>query len=255
MIDAVPMASSPNASPVRRLRLALFWAVTLSLLLLLLPWLVPSLAWLAWPQVLLGSLVHELGHGLAALLAGGSFESLRVFADGSGVASTRAPDTALARAWVAAGGLFGPSLLAAMLFVLATHARLARAALAAIALVLLVALVFWVRNVFGWVWTGACTLIVIWVVLRWHALSMQTFACFLAVQACLASLSRSDYLFASQARTGMGELASDTAQIAAQLGGPHWFWGGLVMLGSLGLMAVGVWWFLRAGFARQREHG
>lgn len=238
------------AGSARLVRLALFWASLVSLLLLVLPRLFPGLAWLAWPQIMLGTLVHELGHGLAALLAGGTFESLKLFADGSGVAATRSPGTPLARAWVAAGGLFGPPLLGALLFVLARNARLARAALGVMALVLLVALLCWVRNALGWIWTGACTALLIGVAARGSVAVAQAFTCFLAVQLCLASLTRMDYLFAARARTGLGELASDSAQIAAQLGGPHWFWGGLVMIGSIGLMLAGLGWFLRAGWAR-----
>ena len=42
---------------------------------------------LARPLVLLATLMHELGHGLAALMLGGSFAQLQLWADGSGVAS------------------------------------------------------------------------------------------------------------------------------------------------------------------------
>ena len=40
--------------------------------------------------VLLSTLAHELGHGIAALLVGGGFESFVLYADGSGAAMTRA---------------------------------------------------------------------------------------------------------------------------------------------------------------------
>ena len=232
--------------PVRRARFALFLAVLISLILLVLPYAVPALTWLAWPQALTAALAHEMGHGLAALLSGGTFESIRLYADGSGVALTRTSSTTLVRAGVAAGGLFGPPVLGAVLFASAREARVARAALILLSLLLLFALVCWARNVFGATWVGFCTLVMGWVAWRGSAVGIQAFTAFLAVQACLSSLARTDYLFSSKAHTGAGALMSDSAQIAAQLGGPHWFWGALVFLISVVVMMTGLWWFLRA---------
>lgn len=214
--------------------------------MVLLPRWVPSLAWLAWPQILAGAMVHELGHGLTALVSGGHFESLKLYLDGSGIARTRSPDSDWASAAIAAGGLFGPPLAGAVLFVSARDARLARLALIMAGALLALALLLWVRNGFGWLWVGLCSTVIIAVAWRASASVVQAFTCFLAVQACLACLASSDYLFVSRAMTGAGELASDTAQIAALLGGPHWFWGALVWLLSLATMLVGGWVFLRA---------
>ncbi|HET9049784.1 MAG TPA: M50 family metallopeptidase [Chiayiivirga sp.] len=229
-----------------RARQALIWAVAVSVLLLIVPHWLPALAWLAWPQVLAGTLVHELGHGLTAMVTGGSFESLKLYLDGSGVAYTRSPDSDWLRAAIAAGGLFGPPLAGAALFAAACDARMARATLALISLLLLLAMLLWVRNGFGWVWVALCMASTGWVAWRTSALANQAFTCFLAVQACLASFARSDYLFAATATTGAGEMASDTAQIGALLGGPHWFWGGLLWLLSLATILMGGWMFLRA---------
>lgn len=245
-IDAAIRPRAPVRDRIAKARLALLWAVLASVLLALLPLLVPGLAWLAWPQRLAGALVHELGHGVAAWLVGGTFESLQLFADGSGVALTRSPPTAWARAFVAAGGLFGPPIAGAMFFVAARDARLARAALVLLSLGLAAALVFWVRNGFGWAWVAACTGVTGWVAWRGTGAALQAFTCFLAVQACLSSLARTGYLFSAQAQTGAGEMASDTAQIAAQLGGPHWLWGALALLVSIAVMCAGLGLFLHA---------
>jgi len=245
-IEEVVRRHAPVRDRGARARSALLWAVLASLLLVVLPQLMPALAWLAWPQRLVGSLAHELGHGVAAWLVGGTLESLRLFPDGSGVALTRSPTTASARAVVAAGGLFGPPLAGSLLFIAARDARLARVALVLLTVGLGVALVCWVRNGFGWAWVAACTGVTGWVAWRGSGAALQAFTCFLAVQACLSSLARTGYLFSAHARTGVGEMASDTAQIAAQLGGPHWLWGALVLLLSVALMVGGLGLFLHA---------
>ena len=59
-----------------------------------------------YPFTILATWFHEMGHGLAAMLTGASFERLLIFPDGSGVAqSIRAADaSALTGALIAASG-------------------------------------------------------------------------------------------------------------------------------------------------------
>lgn len=50
-------------------------------------------SYLLYPFTILATWFHEMGHGLAALLTGNSFERLLIFPDGSGLAlSSRHPD-------------------------------------------------------------------------------------------------------------------------------------------------------------------
>lgn len=234
----------PNGDPTRAARVALAWAIALSLLLAWLPGAFPALAWLAWPQVLASTLAHELGHGLAALATGGHFEALRIYVDGSGLASVRS-GAGLPQVLVAAGGPLGPPLAALALFIAARRAGAARASLWLIAIFLLLALPLWVRNGFGVLWVALCALLSGAVAWRTSAAWAQAAVCLVAVQLCLSTLSRLDGLFLRHARTGGGEFVSDTGQLAALLGGPHWFWGALIALVSFGVMVVGVWAFLR----------
>ncbi len=110
---------------------------------------VPIVHWAWWPLNLLSTLAHELGHGVAALLVGGHFDHLVVYADGSGVAVTATSGGRIARAVVAAGGLVGPAVAAAGMFLLARTQRHARVALAVTAGLLLLVLLLVVRNLFG----------------------------------------------------------------------------------------------------------
>jgi hypothetical protein len=49
---------------------------------------IPIVNILDYPLQLMLTLVHELGHGLTAIITGGSFHNFRVAPDGSGVAFT-----------------------------------------------------------------------------------------------------------------------------------------------------------------------
>lgn len=237
--DEEPLSSAARSA--RRTRSALLWAVAVSLLFAALPWWWPAAAWIAWPQVVVATLVHELGHGIAALVSGGGFESLRVYADGSGVAVTRGTGQGLQAAWIAAGGPGMPPLLALMLFIAARKEALARATLGVLGVLLLLALVLWTRNFFAAGLVLVCAALALVVAWRAPGMLVQAFTGFVAVQLCLATLSRLGGLFQRGARTGAGELVSDTMRMAQGLGGPHWFWAALLALFSLLVLALGLY--------------
>lgn len=221
-------------------RRALFAAIGLTLALYALAWWVPLLGWLAWPLLLLSTIVHESGHGLAAMALGADVEGLRVFADGSGVAQYRASFGAASTAGVAAAGPLAPPLLAALLFVACRHAGGARVALLGLAGACGLAAMLWAGNLFA---LGSLVVLgAILAALGWRAgaTTRQAAVAFLAIQLGLAAFARADYLFMASARTAAGPLPSDTAQIALALGLPHWVWGALLAACSLAVLVAGV---------------
>ena len=187
---------------------------------------IPGGRWAWWPLMLLSTLVHELGHGLAAVLVGGDFVSLEMFADGSGVAATAHSGGRTARAVISTGGLVGPAIVACGLFFAARTERRARVALGVLAGVLLSGLLASVVR-FGSAWAARVGLV------------------FLAVQLSLSVFSRGDYLFTPVARTGAGNMPSDVALIADALLLPYWLWGGVCGLFSVAVLVLGMWLFLR----------
>lgn len=224
---------------------ALICATGLSLLLLALPLALPGLAWIAWPLHMLATLFHELGHGLAALLCGGDFVRLEIFANGSGVATTRSGGGRLSQAVIAAGGPLAPPIAAFGLFLAARDVRYARTALVTLAGLLVLTLALWLRTPVG-ILLVLAVLVALVLLLRFGSpLAVQTGACFLAIELSLAAFASADYLFSSHADTGAGRMPSDTGQIAQALFLPHWFWGALIALLSLAVL-----WFGLNRFAR-----
>jgi hypothetical protein len=230
--------------------LVLLAAAAVTVLLFFLPW----GRWLAWPLILISTLVHELGHGLSALLAGGQFISLNLWSDASGVAAYRGAFGPLARACVAAGGLLAPPLAASALFLAARSAVAARRALLGCALLLLVVAALWVRTLFGFGFVSLLAMLLLTIGLRSSAAVAQFSVVFLALQLSLAVFSRGDYLFMAQAQTAQGWMPSDTGQIEQALWLPYWFWGLLIALASMGILASGLRAYVRslsgAGTAR-----
>ena len=210
---------------------------------------VPGARILGWPLMLMATLVHELGHGLTAMFVGGSFRRLEVWSNGSGAATYAGNFSRPSRALVAAGGPLGPPLAALLLFGAATEPRWAHIALAVLAGALVLSALIWLRNLFGFVFTlllGAAL-----AALTWQASDpVAQFSCaFLAIQMSLSVFSRGDYLFKSAANTTAGLMPSDTAQIAAALFGPYWFWGALIGALSLAILGCGLWLVARTAIA------
>ena len=200
---------------------------------------------LGYPLLLLSTYVHELGHGLTALLIGGSFLRLEVMANGSGVAFT-ITDGSVARAMVSAGGLLGPAVAAAVGFVVGRSAQRSRWMLIGIGVLALLSVAIWVRSLPG-VLTAlglAAAVLVVALLVRkdpWPQLLLL----FLSVQLALSVFSRGEYLFTSLSAMTGGRAMSDSDAIANALFGPYWFWGGVVGLFSVLVVAFGAWFFLR----------
>lgn len=228
----MPQPIKPRISPMP----ALAGAAALTLAL----YLVPQLEGLARPLSLLSTVVHELGHGLMALLLGGELHRIQVWPDGSGMAEYSGDFGRFAQAATAAGGLLGPPLAALALFVSSRSASAARRGLAVFALLLLLALLLWVRNVFGLCFIAALCALLLLLLWKGGARAAQLMAAFLAMQLTLSVFARADYLFTARAQTAQGWGRSDTGQIADALLLPYGFWGALIAVASLAILWIGL---------------
>lgn len=205
---------------------------------------VPELRVLSYPLVLLSTLAHELGHGVAALFVGGQFASFELYVDGSGVAMTGV-EGRFAQAFVSAGGLVGPSMTAVLLFVLGKTPERARFGLSLIAATLLAALFLVVRNLFGGLFVTLVAALCGLVAWRGSALFSQLVLVFGGTQLALSVYSRGDYLFTPAAATSFGMFPSDVAQISEALLLPYWFWGLLCGAFSVAVLLFGVKYYWR----------
>lgn len=234
------MPSDPRLH--RRARQVLLATVAVTLLL----YLIPYGGYIAYPLLLLSTLAHEAGHGVAAMLVGADFQSLKLWADGSGVASWSGRVGRLGQAFVAAGGLVGPAVAAAVGFVLGRDPRHARVGLWIVAAALAVLNLWVVRNLFGFAFVALLAVGLALLAARGTPDWIQGATVFLAVQLALSVFSRGEYLFVAVAETGMGPMPSDVAQMAQALWLPYWFWGALCGLLSLAVVAGGLWGLTRS---------
>ena len=197
--------------------------------------LVPFGRLVLYPLTLLATWVHEMGHGVTALLVGGQFDQLQIFGDASGVALCAAP-MGLRSALVSAGGLVGPPIAGALMLLFARGQRRAAVALGGLALAIAISLTVWVRTLVGWIALAPVAAVLILVALRWRGGRVWV-AQFLAVCFGLDTFSRIDYLFESNAMIGGQLRASDVANIASSLFPPAMLWG--VLIAAFDLVVLG----------------
>ena len=182
--------------------------------------------YLLYPFTILATWFHEMGHGLCAMLLGGTFVTLQLSPDGSGYAihsGTRflaQPGVAL----VAAAGPLGPALAGALLIRLSLRPKWSRFGLTGLVMVMLLSALIWIRTPFGFGLIVLLALLLLVICIngtdRWQSLSLQ----FIGVQACISIFLQIGYLFTEKVLVGGRLIYSDTGQIAAALFLPYWFW-------------------------------
>ena len=200
---------------------------------------VPFGGLLLYPLTLLSTWVHEMGHGVTALLCGGRFTSLDVFANGSGLAYT-----ATSHPWqaglVAAGGLVAPPIVGALVLVASRGPRRARIVMGALALAIVISLIVWVRSLAGFIALPIVAVALV-VFTRWGGPKERMIAAQLVGVALAADTwSGKDYLFSATATVDGAVRPSDIVNVAHAFGGPYLLWGAGLAVVSFGLLALGL---------------
>lgn len=209
---------------------------------------VPFGRFVLYPFTLMATWVHEMGHGVGAMLASGRFESLDVFGDASGLAHVlHAPG---ADGFVCAAGLLAPPIAGAGILAFARGPRRARVLLAIVAAAMAVSLIVWVRSLAGWI---ALPLVaaLIGAFARWGSpRELLFFAQFLGIRLAVDTVTGIDYIFTDRVEVGGAQRLSDIARVAESWGGPRFFWSLVIAGASLLLVALGGW----AAFRGPREN-
>jgi hypothetical protein len=187
--------------------------------------------YLVYPFLILTTWFHEMGHGIAALAAGQEFRQLMIFANGSGVAESAI--AADASRWtgvvIAAGGPLGPSLVGALLILASARERLWRPSLWLMAAAILGSVIVYVRSPVGYIVLPLVAAALAWVAWRGKPGLARFTLQFIGILAAMSMFRDFNYLFTREAVINGQRILSDTGQIAALTGLPHWLWAGVIL--------------------------
>lgn len=195
---------------------------------------------LLYPFTLLATWVHEMGHGLTALVLGGGFDRLEIFWDASGLAHTRAAKGAV-DALVCLGGLVAPPIGGAVILATARGPRRAQGILIGLSVAMLVSLAIWVRSVAGFIAIPLVATITIAFVRYGSPRERMFLAQFIGLRLALDTMGRGmDYLFTSSVTVGGVQRASDIMRVAEGFGGPRFLWSVVISSLCVTFVAVGL---------------
>ncbi|RRR75595.1 MAG: M50 family peptidase [Candidatus Viridilinea halotolerans] len=199
-------------------------------------WRVPLLGLLFYPFRLLNTFVHEVSHGLAALLTGGSFERFVVYANMEGLALIRGGS----RVIVASAGYLGTALFGGLLILLTATPLAEQTLLLALGASLGLLCLMFVRNLFGWL-AGMLLAASLgasgWLLSDQHAALLVAL---LALQMPLAAIhSLVDLLRLAVRRARPGRV-SDAHLLARHTGIPAIIWASLWFISALAILFVTV---------------
>ncbi|MBS9780526.1 MAG: M50 family metallopeptidase [Moraxellaceae bacterium] len=203
---------------------------------------IPYGYYINYPFRILGTWFHEMGHGLMAILWGGDFYRLEMFANGSGVAYTSSSGT-INQAFVSAGGLMSPPIVGAMLILSGRTQKGATIAMNILTFALIISVLIWVSSLFGFFTVGLWGVLIIACAVKLPNNYKPFVIQLLGIQAWASTFLSFDYMFSDNA----GSLGtSDTQNIANLLILPYWFWGGLIAIFAIAVLALS----LRVTFRR-----
>jgi hypothetical protein len=212
--------------------------IAAAIVILLLKQFLPFSGVLFYPFTLLSTWVHEMGHGIAALLVGGNFDHLDINWNASGLADIRGvADFSAEEGIVAAAGLLAPPVVGALFLALARGPKRVKILLWILSVLLFASLCLWVRSVIGWIAMCVMVSVLAFLNIRWTDARRMVLAKFIGILFALDTLSRLDYLFTST----VGNGKSDIQRVSDGWGGVNFLWGVTFTVISAGFVVLGAW--------------
>ncbi len=190
-----------------RLHPTLFWTLAIGI------WAVMQVPIIGTPFVLLSTWVHELGHGLGAIMSGGEFDNMVITPKLSGLAHTYSGSN-FERVVVLLGGLLGPAFAGAIMLILSRRLGLSKLALLLLALALSVTVMIWAGDMFTCITVLGFAIVVGLVALRTKPFIQTIFAHIIAISFCLNAVRGFHYFFMDRADVGSYSGQSDTGALA-----------------------------------------
>jgi peptidase M50B-like protein len=201
------------------------WQLITATFLIFLAWNTP----IVLPLKFLIVFMHELAHGMAALLTGGSIVEISLSPQQGGYAITRGGSRFL----ILSAGYIGSLLIGAALLLIALHTKWDRVVLGLFGIVMLLVTAFYVRSLFPLIFcivTGVGLL----AIARYLDRAVSDMVLRIIGLTSLIYVPY-DIFDDTIARSGQ---RSDAYMLAEEFGGPTMFWGGLWLVLSLAVIAM-----------------
>lgn len=203
-----------------------FWVLVLAI------WGLAQAPYAHIPVNFLGTWVHELGHGLGAIMTGGHFEKMIISKDFSGLAytGTYGPGGQIA---VIVMGLLAPALAGSLMLILVRGFGRGGVALFLLALALLVSGTIWAGDMFTRLTVLGTGTVLLLFALRGSSTFRAILAQVIAITFTISAVGHIDYFFMTGGEASGRPVTSDTSVLSELIGIPHMTLAILITLLSL----------------------
>lgn len=212
----------------------MIWLILFAVITIVI-WHIPNGKLIFYPFTILGTWFHEMGHGIAAMILGGSFNRLELYQNGSGLAQFSHNFGNIKLGLTAAAGPFGPTIAGAILILASAGRKSTQAALIMLSAIMILSCIIWIRPVFS---VGFFVILLLSLITGYIGFkskySVQTVILqFLGVQSFVSVYISIGYLFSTGGIIGNAQYYSDTQVMADNLLLPFWFWGAAIIAFSV----------------------
>lgn len=204
---------------------------------------VPYLKFTLYPFMIFSTWVHEMSHGMAAVLVRGGINKLYVYKDGSGLCYTWTTGEDWKRAFVASAGYLGTSVIGALLLFFRRTLRGPTAGLIGMGCAMLLSVALYVRNAFGVVTILSIGVVILLCGWKLPSEWVLYLYCILAATCSFNALNAIDDLKdiqAGEAYVNGQSTSTDAHTVADLIGMTYKFWAWLWLLFSLFVSAIGL---------------
>lgn len=199
---------------------------------------VPYVRWVFYPFDIFSTWIHEMCHGLAAILVGERIAKLNIFSDTSGLAYTSG---AKSQAFVSSAGYQGTAVIGCLLLLFRRTKRGPRTGTTILAWFMILSTVLWIRNVFGFIFIlsfGVVLQIAAW---KLPSSYIRVVYLVLAVTTTLNAVTNVQNLFGSSFSVNGTDSSTDAHTMVDLLGGwTHYTWAIMWLALAVVLMLLGV---------------
>lgn len=244
------------------------WLLIIATVITIVLWFLPYADYLTYPIRLFVTFVHEAGHALAAVLTGGSVQSLTVASDGSGAVYS-APSGWISQLVTSSAGYLGTTVFGvAMLALIRKNFSPNKVLVGLGVFVGLFTLIFGLispvfhflslqvefssiafTNLVGFGLTAAFLAAARFLDLKWASFAVA----FLAVQLILNALADLKTVFMINAPLVGSDMHNDAANMAAATGLPGIVWVSIWIVISVVMISVGLRLYAVSGRARSSD--
>lgn len=199
------------------------------------------LQYVMYPFMIFSTWVHEMCHGLAAILTGGGVKELFVYHDGSGLAYTWTTGENWKRAFVASGGYVGTALLGGLLLLFRRTHRGPTIGLIGMACCILLSVAMYVRNGFAIGILIAMAVVLLLCAWKLKARLVAYLYSFLAATCSFNAFTSIKQLFApGQGYVNGQPVYSDAHTVAEYAGGTYVMWATIWMVFAIIMSTIGI---------------